>query len=97
MEPVTKWSPKQVVDWTRGERVVEDPPRSTAREMGRARNQALGCLAPPEGDKANFCRAACAPLSGAPAPSGSFRWGCALYAADGVPIFKPGNSGMAFP
>lgn len=25
MEPVTKWSPKQVVDWTRGERAVEDP------------------------------------------------------------------------
>lgn len=24
MEPVTKWSPKQVVDWTRGERAVED-------------------------------------------------------------------------
>lgn len=25
MEPVTKWSPKQVVDWTRGERAVKDP------------------------------------------------------------------------
>lgn len=40
MEPVTKWSPKQVVDWTRGERAVENLPAS--RSPGDGAGQELG-------------------------------------------------------
>lgn len=48
MEPVTKWSPKQVVDWTRGERTggPGSPATGTGREGSWRRDRGAQPLVP---------------------------------------------------
>lgn len=100
MEPVTKWSPKQVVDWTRGERAVKDspppPPGSCSPGDGAGQELGTGVLGPSCRRQSKLLLSrSCAP----------FWCACsyllvgvrALYAADRTPIFKPGSYGMAFP
>lgn len=80
MEPVTKWSPKQVVDWTRGEWVcwgggdgVSSPGMGRAGSWGRgvlSRSFRRDALKAQRGDNANF-GAACAPLTLVPAFGGA--------------------------
>lgn len=62
MEPVTKWTPKQVVDWTRGEQASGDPGVLQPwdwRELGKGAPSPFGgrdAVRTLRGDKANFCR-----------------------------------------
>lgn len=90
MEPVTKWSPKQVVDWTRG----EEPrgPESPTREMGRVGSWGRGAQSLLRARSAESAvQRQCTLLqSGLCAPRfcPCFR-GCGLCQAEGNPIFKP--------
>lgn len=80
MEPVTKWSPKQVVDWTRGEwargPVSSAPGMEQAGAGGELGNGVLSpscrqeALRAQRGDHAHFFGVVCEPLALAPASRG---------------------------
>lgn len=95
MEPVTKWSPKQVVDWTRGERAwgypgVSSPGDRAGGELGSGVGGGAQPLCPREalraqrGEPANFS----APVTLVPAFGGE---GCGQ--PRGASSLNPGGTG----
>lgn len=97
MEPVTKWSPKQVVDWTRGERGGPwRTPGSCSLGDGAGQELGTGVLGPSCRRQSKLLLSRlCAP----------FWYACSylsvgvrsLCVADGTSRFKPGSYGMALP